>query len=172
MAGMAISSLKLNVMSAAIAIAFVSPLTWMLMDRDPPYIRLGGRIEVADPEHCGIPSNAVSSTTRITPGSCIEVEWKIQAKRNCPGNAPFNVSRAIIDTQGEHQLARATSVYTLEAYPEEIVRYFTIPYTLSPGPARYHSVACYACNPLQHVVNPICISSPDIFFTVEAKEQK
>lgn len=155
-----------NLPYAVIAVALAGPVTWMMLDREPPYIRESGKITPASYDKCGLPEKSPSG---IVAGGCAAIDWKIRAIRNCKPASQFNVSRTIVDQQGEHTLPKVTSIYSLEEYPKEITRYFPLPTTLAVGPASYRSVALYACNPLQYFF-PIAVERPDVHFMVgEAK---
>ena len=155
-----------NLPYAVIAIALAGPLTWMMLDREPPYISESGRITAAPPDRCGLPDK---TPVGLMAGGCAAIDWKIKAIRNCKPASQFNVTRVIVDQQGQHVLPKATSIYSLEEYPKELTRYFPLPTTLAVGPASYRSTALYACNPLQYFF-PIVVDRPDVLFTVgEAK---
>jgi hypothetical protein len=67
-------------------------------------------------------------------------------------------------------LADAPSIFgrevTAQNNPDEIARKMYLPVALAPGHAVYYSEACYACNPLQKLAMPVCVSSPDLQFNV------
>lgn len=155
-----------HVVPAFVAWAVFGPTLWWLMDRDPPYVRESGVITAAEPERCGLPDN---TPIGLYPGSCVGVEWAIKPKRACPSSGEFNVHRTLIDSVGEgarHALPATTSIYGRTSSGGTLARYFVIPKDMPIGVTQYASEACFACNPLQHVVFPLCVNTPMLSFTV------
>lgn len=158
------------------SVAFVVPTVYMLMDRDPPFTRVG-KVVPADPKHCELPPNMphVPPSRQLLPadairaGSCVEVIWDIVVKRNCPQAGPDNVVRHIRDSTGIlRSIGSLRGLYgRLGDVPTSGIRnFFVLPSPMPLGPATYSASACYACNPLQHLVWPICVDQPDITFEV------
>lgn len=156
-----------------LSIAFIVPLMWMVMDRDPPFTRTGV-IVAADPRNCDLPksvplSRAVPDHQAIRAGGCVEVIWSIEVKRNCPQAGVDNVSRHLRDATGVlRQIGSLRGVYGhLGDVPATGIRQFmALPSPLPIGRTVYIASACYACNPLQHLFWPICVDKPDIDFDI------
>lgn len=124
---------------------------WMLLDRDPPFVVTNGRID---------PQNPIVN-------SSIEITWDIKPQRSCQPSSAAKVTRTIIDSKGiRHTYAAVPAVYGTPQQSEsgEIMRSVPLPENIT-GPAKYTSVACYACNPLQQLW-PICIQLPEIPFEI------
>ena len=148
---------------------------WMLMDRDPPYIRESGIMVAASSDSlCGSMElmSIDASTTDIFPGSCVSVDWKIRTLRNCPPDTPFNIHPRITDSTG----LRVTLAPTRGKFgtPDQsiesssIYRYFRLPVSLAPGLATYESDVTYACNPT-HYIWPLHVTEPKIPFLISVK---
>lgn len=140
-----------NAIAAFFAIAVFAPVIWMLLDREPPYTRSSGRIEPSNP----------------APGDFISVHWNIRVERNCPPVVPRNINRTIIDSTGKyHDFEAVEGLYgtSPKALPG-ISRTLRLPKDITPGPAKYRSQACFACNPI-HYFWPVCVSQPDIAFEI------
>lgn len=137
-------NVRQHIAAAFFAIAIVGPAVWMLIDRDPPYVREWGEITPKHP----------------APGDYIAVQWRLRAIRNCPPNTPGNISRVIIDATGK----RHTFEPTPAAVPA-LTRSLQLPADITPGPAVYRSHACFTCNPLHHFW-PVCVTQPDLSFEV------
>lgn len=155
-----------HIVPAMIAVAIVVPSGWWLMDRDQPYVREAGEVVAAAPDRCGLPDDTPAG---LYPGSCVGVEWKIKSLRACPASEPFNVHRILIDSVGEgarHSLPATGSIYGRTSPGGDLSRYFVIPKDMPSGPARYSSSVCFACNPLQRVMFPICVDKPELAFTL------
>lgn len=124
---------------------------WLLLDRSPPFIVTNGRI---DPPH------------PIVNGAIV-VTWDIKSTRSCQPSSGATVTRTIVDSKGvKHTYAPVRAVYGTPEQHEagEIERRIPLPENIS-GPAKYSSIACYACNPLQQFW-PICIQMPEIAFEI------
>jgi len=145
-----------SLVAASVTMAVVAPVVWMLLDRMPPYDRIGGTITPESPK----------------PGEWVDVKWIVRVKRDCPANETRNVTRVIIDSTGKiNEFApfegyfRSMNPQLASADRTELVRTFQLPSSLTPGPARYMSKACFACNPLQYIW-PVCVDRPGINFVV------
>lgn len=140
---------------------------WMLLDRSPPYVRDHGQIIAAAPENCGLPPGPAS----VTPGACVAVVWSVRIIRNCVPSEHSNITRRIVD--GENvawPIAAVAGLYgtgTLPSSSDRLVRYLVLPSGAAPGRAIYKSSASYACNPLQRLVWPVVVDTPDITFVIE-----
>lgn len=163
-----------HIATATVVGVLVGPTMWMLMDRDPPYLRESGEVIPVDYRMCGLESGPPMDGM-IHPGSCLEVRWTIIPLRTCKPSGPYNVTRAISDQGGLHPLPSANSVYSAKSatlpphgiIPEgDIIRYFALPPHGPLGPAKYHSAASFACNKLQEYFRPIVVDEPDIPFLV------
>lgn len=163
------SETRRNVVVTFIAIAAFGPLLWMLLDRDPPYVRRSGQVIATDPLNCGL-VGAPNAEGHVVPGGCAEVKWDIRPIRICPRAGEYNVVREIEDSQGRKwTLGPVRGVMGSPDQPagNGLQRFFALPETVPIGPARYLSTAYFACNPIQRWV-PITISEPDILFFIAA----
>lgn len=150
-------SFRRNIPAAFFAVAFVMPVMWMALDRDPPYVRLSGEIVPANP----------------APGDFISVEWNIKVNKVCRPNVPRNITRQIITTTGHiidyepiEGVFGSDIDSTTNIPRRELVRTFQLPPAITSGPAIYRSRACFACNPLQ-TFWPVCIDTPDLQFEIK-----
>lgn len=134
------------------AIVLAAPITWMLMDREPPYTRVAGHV-----------TPALSH-----PGDWISIVWEIDVHRRCTPIAERNITRRIIESTGRYYNYEPVGSDYNGSSPRAkiVIRPFKLPRSIEPGETRYHSLACYHCNPLQRLL-PVCVSTPDITFTVE-----
>lgn len=147
---------KRSMTAAFVSVAIFAPILWMLLDRDPPYIRTTGEI---------IPPNPA-------PGEFVNVSWRIKVDRVCAPNVPRNVTRTVIDAKGViHDYEPVDGIYGTvdEKPPGDLIRGFQLPVSIALGKARYHSAACFSCNPIQYIW-PVCVTTPDIPFEVRALE--
>lgn len=142
--------LRQHVAAAFFAIAVLSPIIWMLMDRDPPYARLSGEIIPPDPR----------------PGDFIAVKWHVKIERSCNPQPDRNISRRVITSTGHIIDYEPVESVIDGGKSAEIHRTFQLPFALAPGPATYHSRACFSCNPIQNIW-PICVDTPDLEFTIK-----
>lgn len=143
---------KISMTAAFIAVALFAPVFWMLLDRDPPYVRTSGEMIPANPE----------------PGAFVSVKWTIQVERVCSPSVPRNVTRTVVDAKGViHDYEPVDGIYGTKNQETAggITREFQLPLSIAQGHARYHSSACFACNPIQHFW-PVCIDTPDIPFDI------
>lgn len=164
-----------NIATAIITGIIVGPFTWMLLDRDPPYIRESGRILPVHHSMCGAETGPPLDGM-IHPGSCLEVIWTIVPLRICKPSGPFNVQRTVVDQQGKHALPVTHSIYSPRAKTipppgeDDIIRYFALPPHGPIGPATYRSSASFVCNWLQEYLPwigwPIVVDMPSIEFVV------
>lgn len=146
---------KRQLTAALVAIVFVAPTVWMLMDRKPPFVRIGGAVQPQDPK----------------PGEWIEIHWQINVTRVCPPKRRFNVTRIIIDGAGKiHEFTPVEGMYGKPGPgrpegQEQLVRSFQLPTAITPGTATYYSSACFVCNPI-HYFWPVCVDTPKLHFNV------
>jgi hypothetical protein len=150
-----VSQRTTSVIAAFVSIAFFGPALWMLLDRDAPFIVTSGRIDPPNPKVNG----------------SIVVTWDVRSTRSCQPSSGSTVTRTIIDSKGvKHTYAPIHAVYGTpeQREPDEVKRTIPLPENIT-GPAKYSSVACYACNPLQELW-PICIQMPEIAFDIEPKD--
>jgi hypothetical protein len=138
---------RTRVVAALTAAILLFPL-WMLLDREPPFEVVDGKIEPENPK----------------PGSLISITWDVKPQRACPLSDRQVVRRTIIDKDGGHHDYEPVPAHH-QGHQEDIVRHFRLLSSLPPGAAKYRAVACYACNPLQQFW-PVCINFPDIPFEV------
>ena len=146
-----------HIVAAFIGVVFVAPLIWMLADRQEPYVRIAGTISPQNP----------------APGDFVEVRWALKVNRWCPTNTRRNVTRTVIDAGGKiHDYDSVEGVFGADrdrqSTPQTLTRGFQLPKDIAPGPARYQSTACFACNPTQHLW-PVCIRQPAIYFQVRGE---
>lgn len=166
---------KLNAIIAILSVALVVPVAWMLLDRDPPYVRTEGEIVAVDPDACGIPpvpsatgqSRDISMPIRA--GGCVEVKWSIKTIRNCPASGGGdNITRHLRDSTGVVKpigsLRRNLSEHEIQT--NTVRQLMVLPAPIPAGSATYASSACYACNPLQQLFWPVCVDQPDIEFEI------
>lgn len=142
---------RTSIVAAFVSILLVGVPLWMLLDRDPPFVVTNGRIDPPNP----------------TVNSSIEITWDIKPKRSCQPSSAAKVTRTIIDSKGvRHTYAPVPAVYGTpeQSEPDEIMRPVPLPENIT-GPAKYTSIACYVCNPLQQLW-PICIQLPEIPFEI------
>jgi hypothetical protein len=156
----------------AFTVAFSVPLTLWALDRNGPYDRLFGVIVPANPMECGPAANYYDE---VRPNGCVVVEWTIELHdnyRNCSPISSLHVSRTIKGADGiTHELPRTERYFGAgkEPFSKKLRRPFILPAFSVPGPATYHSEACFICNPLQKAVNwPVCKSTPDVRYEVSA----
>jgi hypothetical protein len=134
----------------------VAPLTFWIVDREPPIYRYDGKM----------------TPNLVQGGDWVTIEWNIRAVRNCEEWPPNRgVTRVIIDSTGKlHDMEPTTAIAgKAESSKEEIKRRVRLPMGMTDGPARYRSVACFKCNWTQRWL-PVCVSSPEIPFTVLPRE--
>jgi hypothetical protein len=130
----------------------VGPTTYMLVDREPPHFRYGGKIE---------PHEVRAGDTAI-------VTWNIQTNRKCEEwKGGEGVERQIIDSSGKITTMEPTAAVAgnTGSSTEVIVRQIIIPMGLTYGHARYRSIARFKCNWTQRWF-PIEIKTPEIPFIV------
>jgi hypothetical protein len=148
-----------------LAVAISAPLFWWALDRSPPYARDSGRITPADPNECGLGSDAPQGA--LFPDSCAHIEWTITPIRTCLPAGRYSVTRWVRGANdGMWPLPSVGSILTAKTLPNSFSRSFVIPHNMPSGQAIYGSSACFACNPLQHLIFPICIDKPEISFEV------
>ncbi|HEX2558401.1 MAG TPA: hypothetical protein VHK86_08790, partial [Nitrososphaera sp.] len=99
-------------------------------------------------------------------GDQIRVMWKItKVNRICPGSN----RRVLFDPKtGAHI---ATYDPTPAAFSDSLRdgylnRAFQLPRQLPSGPIGYRATVCYECNPFQKFLKPLCVTTPDLFFTI------
>ncbi len=148
-----------NLIPGFVCVAIFAPVLWMAIDRQVPYVRTNGVITPANP----------------APGDFVEVKWTVVQTRICRPEPARNISRHVITSSGliiDYEPVSGV-MGTVEAPKEEtLVRAFQLPISTDPGPAKYRSEACFACNPLQ-ILWPVCVEGPDVQFNVaEPREQK
>jgi len=137
-----------SIIAAAVSVLIVAPLVWMSLDREPPYEIISGAI---DPE-------------RPTPGATIMVNWTVKTIRSCRVKSQ-GVTRELVDSKGVTHTYTPTPTHFTPG-DDLVQRVVQLPDTLPVGVTKYHSIACYSCNPLQELF-PVCIHTPDITFIVE-----
>jgi hypothetical protein len=137
------------------SIAVFAPVLWMAMDRSQPFERIAGVVVPPDP----------------APGEYIHIEWQIRVLKSCLPSQQRNVSRSIVDSTGKiHRFEPTEGIYgTTTTPPPSVSRALQLPPDIPAGPARYEAIACFACNPFQHLV-PVCINKPNLLFTVRSKD--
>jgi hypothetical protein len=136
-----------NIAAAGIIFA-ISTVFWMAIDRDPPFVRISGKI---------IPENPRA-------GQWVESYWQVKGSRWCPGS----LRRQVIDS---HDV-----VWSLDPGPiafgieipvgsPDFRRRFQLPPKAEPGRAVYRVTTAYVCNPL-HRWWPVVTTGPDVPFDI------
>jgi hypothetical protein len=142
-----------------VSVAFIAPVLWGVLDREPPYDRVSGEILPRDP----------------APGDNIEVHWNVRTRKTCGPSSTFSVTRQIVDSQKVvWSFDSSPSTFGRERpehseHVSQIVRLIMLPQSIAPGAAIYRSRACFSCNPFQYAW-PVCIDMPEIQFTIRAAE--
>lgn len=161
--------MRQNIIAACFSVFVVVPVAFMLMDRDPPYIREYGEIIPFTrwQDDCGPPLDDEPKGT--SPGACIGVKWSIRIIKNCPPSSARSITRSITDSEGvKWPLAAVPGHFGTTTTPlPGITRYFRIPSGAARGPAVYQSDAAFACNPLQHYLWPVIVDRPDVPFEIK-----
>ncbi len=151
-------------------VAATVPMVLWALDRNGPYERLYGVIIPGNPMECGPDANYYDN---VRPGGCVVVEWTIALHGNYKDCSPINalhVSRTIKGADGvTHNLPKTERYFGpgREPFSEKLRRPFVLPDFSVPGPAVYHSEACFVCNPLQKIANwPVCKTTPEVAYEV------
>ena len=151
--------LRRVVIPAIFCAIVVAPITWMLVDREPPYTRVAGWVMPPAPGGA------------IRRGDEISIEWAIDIRRQCTPLKMRNVTRRIIDSTGRYYDYEPVEINFDNGpgggHKRIVVRPFKLPRAIETGRTKYHSAACYYCNPIQQLF-PICINAPEIEFIIEA----
>lgn len=146
-----------HVTGAIFSLCVFAPLFWMMIDREPPFIRLHGVIIPDTVERGGNVAVRYVTTRRI--------------RRDCPGV----VQQEIVDSQNTiySKLARDAQPARWEPDPsnpdQEIFtgNPVSVPLQAAPGLALFRSVTFRYCNWLQRALHwPIVQSGPDLYFTI------
>ena len=146
-AQMRIRGLNLQeIISAVVTVGIMAPILWMAMDRSPPFEIVTGHIEPMD----------------VPLGGSLDIVWHVRPLRLCSLHRA-TVTRSVIDSIGiAHRYAPVNAQFSGET---KLERSITLPPTMAEGPARYSSLACYPCNPLQELW-PVCVQTPELKFNV------
>jgi hypothetical protein len=132
----------------------VAPITYMAADREPPFVRLGGRV---------IP-NTLHSGDEFT------VEWDLFVNTHRRCWAVGGIEITFIDSAGAIKILEPQPVLADPSNRDaHISRVLRLPMGMTDGPARYRAVGYFACNVIQQYV-PIRITGPDLLFTVLHRE--
>lgn len=155
---------RMGLVAAFVSVALVGPVTWMALDREQPFSRTGQIIPV-DPKNCGLTKG---SGDAILPGGCVRIDLHIENLRSCRRTATDNVRRTLVDALGvTRPIGVISSAYRGEG-DTNVTHYFILPAPMPKGIASYTASACFACNPLQYILNwPVCVDKPDIYFEVK-----
>lgn len=143
-------SILCHMTAATIAVLAVFPLTLMALDRNDPVT---------------IIRQSLSGDLR--PLGHVRLEWEALATRYCDGD----VRSRIIGSDGvvHYYATRPTVIRPRSGEHRVYSLEFTLPGSLSPGPARREAVVYYWCNPLQRILNwPITVNRETIHFVVES----
>lgn len=138
-----------HIAAAAFAIAVISPVAIMLLDRRTVLEITDAKIE---PSPVEVGGTAVITWTAI--------EW-----RNCEGT----FRRVIVDSENvEHQFGAEWTVYhdAMQVTPRQFRKTFTIPTAAHAGPATYFTYIVRWCNVIQKYVWPMRETSPRIAFEI------
>ena len=99
-------------------------------------------------------------------GDQILVRWKIKVNRICPGSGRrmlFDKKTGVILASYDPTPA-AISDSIKDGY---LNRTFLLPRGgLPQGEIGYRSTVCYECNPFQKFIKPLCVTTPDLTFSV------
>lgn len=132
----------------------VAPVTYMVADREPPFVRLGGRV---------VPSVLHS-------GDEFTVEWDlfVNTHRRCWPVGGIEIT--FIDSAGALKALESQPVLADPSNRDaHIHRVLRLPMGMTDGIARYRSVGHFACNIIQQYV-PIRVTGPDLLFTVVPRQ--
>jgi hypothetical protein len=152
-----ISEPRTSMVAAFVSVILFGPALWMLLDREPPFAVISGHIDPPNP---------------VVNGS-IMVTWDIKTERSCRPSSRAKVTRTIVDSKGvRHAYDPVNAIYGTpdQQRNDKVERTVPLPENIT-GPAKYSSVACYACNPLQEFW-PICVQMPEINFEIEPSQEK
>lgn len=143
--------LGMNAVSAFIAIAFVAPLAWMLMDREPPYTFVGTEI----------------SPAYVREGGEIEITFTV--KENRPACGPGMIYREFKEeVSGKiHTIDPVTRAAPPVIVNNKFTRIAKLPENITPGLVTYRGMACYTCNPVHSWLRwPVCTNTPTAQFEI------
>jgi hypothetical protein len=137
----------------AIVIAFLTgSVVFMAFDTTPPY-------EYDESASFVVPSPA-------NDGDQVTVKWRLtKVNRICPGIS----QRVLFDPKTKIILANYDPMpaTTTESMRDGYLnRTFALPRGLPSGPIAYRADVCYACNPFQQFVRPLCVPTPNLIFVV------
>ena len=121
---------------------------WMYLDNVQPYEYVRGYV-VPDPS---------------PQGAQVSLPWEIKVNRLCPGN----VLRVLFDAETGEMVAaydRTPSSISVKMGDTKLVKSFQLPRGLPPR-IRYTANVCFSCNVLQKIW-PVCVQTPDLFFSVQ-----
>lgn len=145
--------LKWQVIIGTILSGLFAWVAFMVADNEPPYEYDVGKSYI-------VPSVAHD-------GDQITVIWKLnKINRVCPGS-----NRRILFDPKTHVIL-ASYDPTPAAVSESITdghlnRTFLLPRGALPsGPIGYRANVCYECNLFQRFIKPLCIATPELFFSV------
>ena len=139
-----------SLLAGIFTVLIVIPITWMLVDRTPPY-----EYDQA---------NSYILPDIIRPGSQVTVRWAFsRINRLCPGTT----ERTIVDVRTGALVSYDPAPHALTIRPGDkfLERSFYIPLSMEPGRKAYRARATFVCNPLQHLW-PIVVQRPDLYFEV------
>lgn len=128
-------------------------VSFMAADNQPPY-------EYDAEKSYIVPSKAHD-------GDQITVMWKLaKINRICPGSNRRILfdprTRVILASYDPTPAAVSESIH--EGY---LNRTFLLPRGALPeGPIGYRANVCYECNPFQRFIKPLCVATPELFFSV------
>ena len=127
-------------------------LAFMMADNEPPYEYDAERSFI-------VPSKAHD-------GEQVTVMWKLKTvNRICPGSnrrVLFDPTTRVILASYDPTPA-AVSESIKDGY---LNRTFLLPRALPAGLIGYRANVCYECNPFQRFIKPLCVATPELFFSV------
>ncbi len=132
--------------------AFVSLCAyWLFVDRVPPVVA----------------SLSVNQPPSVTnEGKNLNILYEIHRKRYCD----FELNRYIVSVKNKHVKIRIQGIGK-QVWDDEPLRDYwqldlSIPGGLPEGIYYYYNELRYMCNPIQHIVHPIVVHYPKVFFII------
>ncbi len=132
--------------------AFISLCAyWLFVDRTPPVV----------------PSLSMTHPPSVSnEGKNLAIQYEIDRKRYCD----FELNRYIVSVKNENVKIRIQGV-SKQVWDDEPLRDYwqlelSIPGGLPEGIYYYYNELRYMCNPIQHIVHPIVVAYPKVFFII------
>ena len=133
-----------------VSVAIVTPLLWLLLDRDPPFTY----------EKVEIEPNTIPQS-----GDAYVTFYIKRGRRACDAGLVY---RELLDSAGKlHVFDPVVRARPPELGEGQFTRIFKVPNAMEPGRAFYRGISCYPCNPLQSWLRwPVCLPTPEVSFNV------